>query len=162
MPVALLDGVRDAGVEFFHLPLEEKLRHANRDDAGEFQPEGYGIDRVDTDEQVLDWCDRLYLTVQPEEERRTQFWPARPPSLGRLLHEYALGQRARRAGGEARAHGHGAATGVRRGVLPRLSRREGRHAGTYARFTWSRQDPRERNCAYLYAQRTQFLEVLKD
>ena len=55
--------------------------------------------------------------------------------LGRLLHEYALGQRARRAGGEARAHGHGAATGVRRGVLPRLSRREGRHAGTYARFT---------------------------
>ena len=82
--------------------------------------------------------------------------------LGRLLHEYALGQRARRAGGEARAHGHGAATGVRRGVLPRLSRREGRHAGTYARFTWSRQDPRERNCAYLYAQRTQFLEVLKD
>ena len=91
MPVALLDGVRDAGVEFFHLPLEEKLRHANRDDAGEFQPEGYGIDRVDTDEQVLDWCDRLYLTVQPEEERRTQFWPARPPSLGRLLHEYTLG-----------------------------------------------------------------------
>ena len=82
--------------------------------------------------------------------------------LGRLLHEYALGQRARRAGGEARAHGHGAATGVRRGVLPRLSRREGRHAGTYARFTWSRQDPRERNCAYLYAQRTQFLEALKD
>jgi len=55
--------------------------------------------------------------------------------LGRLLHEYALGQRARRAGGEARAHGHGAAAGVRRGVLPRLSRREGRHAGTYARFT---------------------------
>ncbi|XP_066370919.1 protein SRG1-like [Miscanthus floridulus] len=91
MPVALLDGVRDAGVEFFHLPLEEKLRHANRDDAGEFQPEGYGIDRVDTDEQVLDWCDRLYLTVQPEEERRAQFWPARPPALGRLLHEYALG-----------------------------------------------------------------------
>lgn len=91
IPVALLDGVRDAGLEFFHLPAEEKLRHANRDDAGEFQPEGYGIDRVDTDEQVLDWCDRLYLTVQPEEARRARFWPANPPSLAGLLHEYALG-----------------------------------------------------------------------
>ena len=128
MPVALLDGVRDAGVEFFHLPLEEKLRHANRDDAGEFQPEGYGIDRVDTDEQVLDWCDRLYLTVQPEEERRAQFWPARPPALGRLLHEYALGSE--QVAKRVLAHGHGAATGVRRGVLPRLSWREGQHAGT--------------------------------
>ncbi|CAN6164906.1 unnamed protein product [Urochloa humidicola] len=91
MPESLLDGVRDAGLEFFHLPSSEKLKHANRTDAGEFQPEGYGIDRVDTDEQVLDWCDRLYLTVQPEEARRPQFWPTTPPSLSKLLHEYTLG-----------------------------------------------------------------------
>ncbi|WVZ82272.1 hypothetical protein U9M48_029555 [Paspalum notatum var. saurae] len=88
MPTALLDGIRDAGMEFFHLPPEEKLRHANLTEDGEFQPEGYGIDRVDTDEQVLDWCDRLYLTVQPESARRTQFWPA---ALAPLLHEYAQG-----------------------------------------------------------------------
>ncbi|KAL6898053.1 hypothetical protein ACP4OV_006649 [Aristida adscensionis] len=87
----LLDGVRDAAMEFFHLPAEEKLKHANRTDDGEFQPEGYGVDRVDTDEQVLDWCDRLYLTVQPEESRRPRFWPARPPALAELLHDYAIG-----------------------------------------------------------------------
>jgi len=91
MPESLLAGVRDAGLEFFHLPPEEKLRHANRTDDGEFQPEGYGIDRVDTDEQVLDWCDRLYLAVQPEERRQARFWPARPPSLAGLLNEYAQG-----------------------------------------------------------------------
>ncbi|CAD6337491.1 unnamed protein product [Miscanthus lutarioriparius] len=136
MPVALLDGVRDAGVEFFHLPLEEKLRHANRDDAGEFQPEGYGIDRVDTDEQVLDWCDRLYLTVQPEEERRAQFWPARPPALGRLLHEYALGSEQ-----------------VAKRVLMAMGRllgfgeeffldHVGERGGTYARFTYYPPCPR--------------------
>ncbi|CAN6190550.1 unnamed protein product [Urochloa humidicola] len=91
IPDSLLDGLRSAGLEFFHLPSSEKLKHANRTDAGEFQPEGYGIDRVDTDEQVLDWCDRLYLTVQPEEARRPQFWPTHPPSLSKLLHEYTLG-----------------------------------------------------------------------
>jgi len=91
MPESLLAGVRAAGLEFFHLPPEEKLRHANRTDDGEFQPDGYGIDRVDTDEQVLDWCDRLYLAVQPEERRRARFWPANPPSLAGLLHEYAQG-----------------------------------------------------------------------
>ncbi|CAN6164904.1 unnamed protein product [Urochloa humidicola] len=91
IPESLLEGVRSAGLEFFHLPSSEKLKHANRTDAGEFQPEGYGIDRVDTDEQVLDWCDRLYLTVQPEEARRPQFWPTTPPSLSKLLHEYTLG-----------------------------------------------------------------------
>jgi len=136
MPVALLDGVRDAGVEFFHLPLEEKLRHANRDDAGEFQPEGYGIDRVDTDEQVLDWCDRLYLTVQPEEERRAQFWPARPPALAGLLHEYALGseQVARRvlmAMGRLLGFGEGF-------FLDHV----GEKGGTYARFTYYPPCPR--------------------
>ncbi|CAL5037107.1 unnamed protein product [Urochloa decumbens] len=91
MPESLLDGIRSAGLEFFHLPSSEKLKHANRTGAGEFQPEGYGIDRVDTDEQVLDWCDRLYLTVQPEEARRPQFWPTTPPSLPKLLHDYTLG-----------------------------------------------------------------------
>ena len=38
-------------------------------------------------------CDRLYLTVQPVEERWTQFWPARPLSLGRRLLEHDLGSK---------------------------------------------------------------------
>ncbi|XP_062233474.1 protein SRG1-like [Phragmites australis] len=90
MPEAVLDGIRDAAREFFHLPSEEKLKHANQTDGGEFLNEGYGIDRVDTDEQILDWCDRLYLQVQPEDARQLRFWPNHPPSLAALLHEYTL------------------------------------------------------------------------
>lgn len=54
MPEALLDGIRESAREFFHLPSTEKLRYANRTSGGEFQNEGCGTDRVDTDEQVLD------------------------------------------------------------------------------------------------------------
>jgi len=90
IPEALLDDIREATREFFHLPSEEKLKYANQTDGGEFQNEGYGIDRVDSDEQILDWCDRLYLQVQPEEMRQLRLWPSRPPSLGKLLHEYTL------------------------------------------------------------------------
>jgi len=90
IPEALLDDIREATREFFHLPSEEKLKYANQTDGGEFQNEGYGIDRLDSDEQILDWCDRLYLQVQPEEMRQLRLWPSRPPSLGKLLHEYTL------------------------------------------------------------------------
>ncbi|WVZ82287.1 hypothetical protein U9M48_029568 [Paspalum notatum var. saurae] len=90
IPEALLDGIREASREFFHLPSSEKLKHANQTDDGEFQLEGYGIDRVDTDEQILDWCDRLYLQVQPEETRQLKLWPDHPPSFAKLLHEYTL------------------------------------------------------------------------
>ncbi|CAN6164905.1 unnamed protein product [Urochloa humidicola] len=90
IPESLLDDIHEAGREFFHLPPSSKLQYANQTDAGEFQNEGYGIDRVDTDEQILDWCDRLYLTVQPEESRQLRLWPRHPPSLAKLLHEYAL------------------------------------------------------------------------
>ena len=90
IPEALLDDIREATREFFHLPSEEKLKYANQTDGGEFQNEGYGIDRVDSDEQILNWCDRLYLQVQPEEMRQLRLWPSHPPSLGKLLHEYTL------------------------------------------------------------------------
>ncbi|CAD6342260.1 unnamed protein product [Miscanthus lutarioriparius] len=90
MPEALLDDIREVAREFFHLPSKEKLKYANQTEGGEFQNEGYGTDRVDTDEQILDWCDRLYLQVQPEDARQLRLWPDHPPSLGNLLHEYTL------------------------------------------------------------------------
>jgi isopenicillin N synthase-like dioxygenase len=129
VPEALLDGILDAAREFFHLPSEEKLKCANRTDAGEFQLEGYGTDRVDTDEQVLDWCDRLYLTVWPEEDRQARFWPCRPPALAELLHEYTLGSARvgrRVVRGMARALGFGEELFVG-GV--------GERGGAYARLT---------------------------
>lgn len=91
---------------------------------------------MDTDGQVLDWCDRLYLTVQPEEERRVQFWPARPASLAGLLHEYALGseqvaRRVLRAMARVLGFGEGFFLG-----------HVGEKGGTYARFTYYPPCPR--------------------
>lgn len=101
MPGELLDAILDSTRAFFHLPTHAKHKYSNlvpsdSDDSHnnnnnkKFQPEGYGVDRVDTDEQILDWCDRLYLQVQPEDERRRQFWPTEPPNLAGLLHDYSL------------------------------------------------------------------------
>lgn len=94
MPETFLDAVLGASRAFFHLPTEAKQEYSNVVDADEggrkFQPEGYGVDRVDTDEQVLDWCDRLYLQVRPDDERQLRFWPAHPPDLRDLLHEFSV------------------------------------------------------------------------
>uniref|UniRef100_A0A0E0LD39 Non-haem dioxygenase N-terminal domain-containing protein n=1 Tax=Oryza punctata TaxID=4537 RepID=A0A0E0LD39_ORYPU len=73
-----LDEILAAMREFFHLSPEKKEMYRNvvdADDGGgdRFHPEGYRIDHVDTDKKILDWCDRLYLEVQPEEERRLDF-----------------------------------------------------------------------------------------
>ncbi|XP_044946974.1 2-oxoglutarate-dependent dioxygenase 11-like [Hordeum vulgare subsp. vulgare] len=87
MPTELLDEILEATRKFFHLPPEEKQKCGNVIDGVSFQNEGYGIDRIDSDEQVLDWCDRLWLQLQPEDERRLQFWPQH---LRELLHEYTL------------------------------------------------------------------------
>ncbi|KQJ87421.1 hypothetical protein BRADI_4g11010v3 [Brachypodium distachyon] len=89
MSKEFMDEILDATREFFHSPLEQKQKCSN------FQNEGYGVDRIDSDEQVLDWCDRLWLQLQPEDERRLQFWP-QPLSeclicIGKqLLHEHTL------------------------------------------------------------------------
>uniref|UniRef100_A0ACD6A5M5 Uncharacterized protein n=1 Tax=Avena sativa TaxID=4498 RepID=A0ACD6A5M5_AVESA len=95
MQEPFLDAVLASSRAFFHLPTEAKQEYSNVVDAGDgdgrkFQPEGYGVDRVDTDDQVLDWCDRLYLLVRPEEERQPRFWPAHPPDLRGLLHEFSV------------------------------------------------------------------------
>ncbi|XP_020186876.1 protein SRG1-like [Aegilops tauschii subsp. strangulata] len=87
MPKEFLDEILEATRKFFHLPLEEKQKCGNVIDGVKFQNEGYGIDRIDSDEQILDWCDRLWLQLQPEDERRLQFWPQ---NLRDLLHEYTL------------------------------------------------------------------------
>ncbi|CAM0913047.1 unnamed protein product [Alopecurus aequalis] len=94
MAESFLDAILGASRAFFHLPTEAKQEYSNvvdADDGGrKFQPEGYGVDRVDTDEQVLDWCDRLYLQVLPEDERQLRFWPTNPPDLRELLQEFSL------------------------------------------------------------------------
>ncbi|EMS63558.1 hypothetical protein TRIUR3_09704 [Triticum urartu] len=89
-----LDAILGAARGFFHLPTEAKQEYSNvvdADDGGrKFQPEGYGVDRVDTDEQVLDWCDRLYLQIRPDDARQLRFWPTHPPDLAELLKEFSV------------------------------------------------------------------------
>ncbi|KAL6641632.1 hypothetical protein ACP70R_019813 [Stipagrostis hirtigluma subsp. patula] len=136
MPEALLDDMLSSSMELFHLPPEEKVKYSNVINGEKFQNEGYGVDRIDTDEQILDWCDRLYIQVQPEEERKLELWPAKPPSLVPLLNEFTL-----KSEGVARPllRAMARSMGFREGVfLDQL----GDKATTWARFTFYPPCPR--------------------
>ncbi|KAM3208057.1 hypothetical protein ACQJBY_063011 [Aegilops geniculata] len=76
--------------DFFNLPLEEKQKYTNLvGDNKEYRIEGYGGDMVLSETQVLDWCDRFYLVVDPESRRLHDLWPTRPPSFRDVLHRYS-------------------------------------------------------------------------
>ncbi|KAL6905816.1 hypothetical protein ACP4OV_003417 [Aristida adscensionis] len=138
LPAALLDETLSSAMELFHLPPEEKLKYSNVIGGERFQNEGYGVDRIDTDEQVLDWCDRLYLQVMPEAERKLELWPRRPPALAPRLHEFTAesGERVARPllGAMARA------MGFREGVF--LDQLGGEKATAWARYTFYPACPR--------------------
>ncbi|KAH7564977.1 hypothetical protein ACOSQ2_021329 [Xanthoceras sorbifolium] len=81
-----LDKVRQVTREYFKQPMEEKKKQAKKVD--EF--EGYGADPVPAEGQFLDWSDRLFLDVYPEDRRKLVFWPERPESFRGILEEYSL------------------------------------------------------------------------
>ena len=74
--------------EFYKLPLEEKQKYSNFVDGKEFRMEGYGSDMVISEKQIVDWCDRFYLVVEPESQRIYTLWPTQPPSFRDILSEY--------------------------------------------------------------------------
>uniref|UniRef100_A0A0E0DXV4 Fe2OG dioxygenase domain-containing protein n=1 Tax=Oryza meridionalis TaxID=40149 RepID=A0A0E0DXV4_9ORYZ len=129
MPDPFLDEILAATRGFFHLPPEEKERYSNvvvandGDGGGErFQTEGYGVDRVDTDEQILDWCDRLYLQ--------------HPAALRGLLEEYTRRSEQvfrRVLSATARSLGFGEEF---------FADKVGERVATYARFTYYPPCPR--------------------
>ncbi|CAN6214884.1 unnamed protein product [Urochloa humidicola] len=86
---SLLDAVTGASRDFFHLPHEEKQKCSNLIGGKPFQPEGYGNSSVLSQDQILDWHDRLLLRVEPEDERNLTYWPKEPESFRDILHEYA-------------------------------------------------------------------------
>ncbi|XP_073361077.1 codeine O-demethylase-like isoform X2 [Aegilops tauschii subsp. strangulata] len=90
METSMLDSVMTATREFFHLPLEEKKKCSNLIDGKHFQVEGYGNDQVKTQDQILDWSDRLHLRIEPEGGRNLAHWPTHPKSFRDDLHKYAL------------------------------------------------------------------------
>ncbi|KAM0834720.1 hypothetical protein ACQ4PT_063413 [Festuca glaucescens] len=88
---ALLGEMMAVTREFFKLPLEEKQNKYTNLVGGkkEYQLEGYGGDIVLSETQVLDWCDRFYLIVEPESRRLHDLWPTQPPSFRDVLQRYA-------------------------------------------------------------------------
>lgn len=78
---ALMDNVMNVSREFFQQHLGEKQKYTNLIDGKHFQLEGYGNDQVKSDTQILDWLDRLYLKVDPADERNLSVWPKHPESF---------------------------------------------------------------------------------
>jgi isopenicillin N synthase-like dioxygenase len=78
---SLMDHVMAASRDFFHQPLHEKQKFSNLIGGKRFQMEGYGNDMVTSQDQILDWQDRLQLRVEPEDERNLAYWPKHPDSF---------------------------------------------------------------------------------
>ncbi|KAJ1258270.1 hypothetical protein BS78_10G062200 [Paspalum vaginatum] len=87
---ALMDALMAASREFFREPLQEKQAYSNLVGGRQWQLEGYGNDPVKTQDQILDWSDRLHLRVEPEDERSLERWPGHPERFRGLLHEYTV------------------------------------------------------------------------
>ncbi|XP_077222426.1 protein LATERAL BRANCHING OXIDOREDUCTASE 1-like [Tasmannia lanceolata] len=87
---SLLDEVGQLTRDFFNLPMEEKQRYSKIGIGGhEDGMEAYGNDIVSSEDQILNWNDRLYLLVTPEEERKLDRWPENPSTFREILHEYS-------------------------------------------------------------------------
>ncbi|KAL2479550.1 2-oxoglutarate (2OG) and Fe(II)-dependent oxygenase superfamily protein [Abeliophyllum distichum] len=78
---SFLDEVHDVTREFFTLPMEEKKKYSR--DADDI--DGYGNDTVYSEKQTLDWNDRLYLNVKPENKRKMKVWPENPTTFRKIL-----------------------------------------------------------------------------
>jgi len=85
---AFLDKIYELTKQFFALPTEEKQKCAR--EIGRVQ--GYGNDMILSDDQVLDWIDRLYITTYPEDQRNHKFWPEIPVEFRETLDEYTKKQ----------------------------------------------------------------------
>ncbi|KAL9230675.1 hypothetical protein vseg_005995 [Gypsophila vaccaria] len=71
---------------FFNLPLEEKLKYSITTDFFN----GYGNANEIVGNDALNWSDRLFLSVSPEDKRKLEFWPEKPDNFRDLLNEYTV------------------------------------------------------------------------
>lgn len=86
MTSSFLDKIREVSKQFFGFPMEEKQKYSREADS----IEGYGNDMILSDHQTVDWTDRLYLTISPEDQRKIKFWPENPKDFRETLHEYTV------------------------------------------------------------------------
>ncbi|KAI3811228.1 hypothetical protein L1987_20947 [Smallanthus sonchifolius] len=81
---SFLDKVREISGLFFNLSADEKKKCLREEN----DIEGYGNDMVLSDNQTLDWTDRLYLNVLPQDQKRLQFWPQNHTYFREVVNEY--------------------------------------------------------------------------
>ncbi|KAJ6363290.1 hypothetical protein OIU78_003463 [Salix suchowensis] len=86
MASSFLDKVREVSKRFFALSMEDKQKYSREADS----IEGYGNDMILSDHQTIDWTDRLYLTISPENQRKIKFWPENPKDFRETLNEYTM------------------------------------------------------------------------
>ncbi|CAI8600386.1 unnamed protein product [Vicia faba] len=84
MTTLFLDKVREVSKQFFELPKEEKLKCAREPDG----IEGYGNDVIFSEKQRLDWTDRVYLKVHPQDQRNFNVWPQKPNDFRSIVLQY--------------------------------------------------------------------------
>ncbi|KAL6321910.1 hypothetical protein AAG906_035619 [Vitis piasezkii] len=79
---SLVENLKHEIVEFYKLPLEEKMKYKTPGDA-----EGYGPS-IRSEDQKLDWADRFYMITNPIHRRKPHLLPQLPPSLRDNLELY--------------------------------------------------------------------------
>ncbi|KAJ4826784.1 hypothetical protein Tsubulata_034771 [Turnera subulata] len=85
MPKEAIENMKVDVQEFFKLPQEEKMSYARLPNS----MEGYGQALVVSEEEKLEWSDRLFLTGQPVSQRNMRFWPTVPHSFRATLDRYS-------------------------------------------------------------------------
>lgn len=81
MESEVLKAMKDATVQFFELPLEEKNRISMPPD----DIQGYGHAYLVSEDQILDWSDALILLVYPSRFRKLSVWPTEPKGFKYVL-----------------------------------------------------------------------------
>ncbi|GAB4852673.1 hypothetical protein Ancab_016888 [Ancistrocladus abbreviatus] len=86
MTSSYLDKVLRVCKEFFVLPLDERQKYSEVP----YLFSGYGNDAALAGDQILNWNDRLYLTIYPENPSKLKYWPQKPEKFREIVHEYGM------------------------------------------------------------------------
>ncbi|GER24556.1 2-oxoglutarate (2OG) and Fe(II)-dependent oxygenase superfamily protein [Striga asiatica] len=81
---SLIKKVKNEVQGFYKLPLEERLKYKTR--AGEV--EGYGPTIIVSQDQKVDWADRIFMVTNPIHRRKSHLLPSFPKSLRETLEAY--------------------------------------------------------------------------
>ncbi|XP_057518755.1 protein SRG1-like [Amaranthus tricolor] len=91
MTSSFLDELLNVSKQFFALPLEEKLKCSITEDD---YFNGYGNSSlISGDTKSLNWNDRLFLKLYPQDFRQIKLWPENPNNFREILGEYSLGMK---------------------------------------------------------------------